>query len=428
MKPSKQIQWLYEELPKLTQAGVVPAEVAEKLRQHYGAAECGGRRWAIVLFGILGGALIGAGIILLLAHNWDELSRPVRAVISFLPLVIAVALAAFVIWKRAGSTAWSESVGIFWALAIGATISLVAQTYHISGDFPAFILTWSLAGLPIVYLLNCSSAALLFWVGATVWAGHACWNRDEAMWFWPLAALAVPHLWLVARTNRYRPRVAMLIWGLAGCAAFGIGFGLTHRIEHAWIPVFTSYFAVLYMIGSRWFDEGRTFWQRPLQTIGALGVIALGVALTFGDAWRGTFRQGDWPGLFQSPLVVLPVAAVVLWVYTWTRQDPVALLFGGLPVVGMIGTALAAGHAGVVVLVLMNVYVLGLGVALITLGVRDQRLGVVNLGMLVTSVLIIARFFDSDMGFVLRGLAFIAVGIGFLVTNVMLIRRKGGAQ
>ena len=33
---------------------------------------------------------------------------------------------------------------------------------------------------------------------------------------------------------------------------------------------------------------------------------------------------------------------------------------------------------------------------------------------------------DKDVaGFVVRGLAFIGVGVGFLVTNMVLIRRKG---
>ena len=100
--------------------------------------------------------------------------------------------------------------------------------------------------------------------------------------------------------------------------------------------------------------------------------------------------------------------------------------FGALPVVALMGNAL--NHIGGFSMVLMNVYALALGVSLIWLGVRDRRLGVVNLGMLVTAALIIARFFDSDMSFLLRGLAFIVVGAGFLVTNVVLIRRKGGAQ
>jgi dipeptide/tripeptide permease len=58
-------------------------------------------------------------------------------------------------------------------------------------------------------------------------------------------------------------------------------------------------------------------------------------------------------------------------------------------------------------------------------GLREDRLGLVNGGMLMLAGLIITRFFDSDLGFVVRGLAFIVVGVGFLAANMVLIRRKG---
>jgi hypothetical protein len=422
----KHVQWLYEELPGLVGDGILTTDSAEKLRRHYGEVETGGRRWAMIVFSVLGGALIGAGIILLLAHNWEELSRPVRAVISFLPLLIAQALAVAVLAKWPGSAAGREGVGTFWTLAIGATISLVAQTYHIGGDFAAFMLTWSLAALPVVYVLQSSAAAMLFWVGVTTWAGNVTWVQRSEVWFWPVAALAVPHLWMMARENRYRPRVGLMLWVLAGCAAFGVGFSLDHLADRVWIPVFTGYFAVLYLLGELWFDEGRAFWQRPLQTIGALGVLVLAIMLTFQDSWRYFVRGADWFVLLKTTLIIWPVAALALWAWMWKQRNVIALLFGGLPVMAVIGALF--GNAGVVVLILMNLYVLGLGVALIWLGIRDHRLAVVNVGMLVMSALIIARFFDSDMGFVLRGLAFIGVGIGFLVTNVVIIRKTRGAK
>jgi len=382
-----------------------------------------------VLFSILGAALIGSGIILLLAHNWEEFGRPVRAVLSFLPLVAAQVLAGFVLLKRRESTGWREGAGMFWVLAIGASIALVAQTYHISGDFGLFILTWSLAGLPVVYLLGSSVAAMLFWIGATVWAGDVCWQHGMVAWFWPMAGLAVPHLLLAIRQNRYQVRVAFLCWTLAICGAFGIGLALEHRSGLDWIPVFTSYFALLYMLGNLWFDEGRTFWQRPLQTVGGLGVIVLAIVLTFEDAWRHSHWLGLWnvtPSEWAQAIIlaVWPLGALGLWAYSWVKREPVTLLFGALPVIGVVGSLLGFQHAKTVAMVIMNVYVLALGVALIWLGVRDRRLGIVNLGMLITSALIIARFFDSDLGFVVKGLAFIAVGVGFLVTNVMLVRRK----
>jgi uncharacterized membrane protein len=411
----KQIQWLYEELPQLVAQGVLTADAADKLRSHYGPPErATGRRWAVLLFGILGGALIGAGIILVLAHNWDDMNRPMRAAVSFLPLVTALLLAGFVLWKHASSPPWRDGVGAYWALSIGATISLVAQTYHISGDFPAFILTWSLAALPIVYILESTIAAMLFAVGITTWVGSVHWLDRNPLWFWPLLALVLPHLWIVGRSDRHRPRLGLLFWVLALCGTFAVPFCI-HDYGHAiWMPICAGYYAALYLMGVLWFREGRAFWQRPLQTVGALGIVILGIILSFKGEWRHLVELSDWLALAKTPLVLLPVTAIALWGYTWKRPDPVTLLFGALPLVALLDTVL--GGLGMLPAILMNLYV------------RDQRLGVVNFGLLVTSALIVARFFDSEMSFLFRGLAFIAVGAAFLVTNIVIIRRKGGAS
>jgi hypothetical protein len=104
-----------------------------------------------------------------------------------------------------------------------------------------------------------------------------------------------------------------------------------------------------------WFDESRAFWQRPLQTVGALGVIVLAIILTFGHEWRHLLEIADWQALLRTPLAIWPVAALVLWVHAWTRREPVALLFGALPVIVLIGTSL--NYLEGVSLVLMNLYI-----------------------------------------------------------------------
>jgi len=131
----KAIQWLYGELPSLVSQGVLTPDSGDRLRAHYGPAEPERpARLAVIIFGVLGALLIGAGVILVLAHNWEDLSRPVRAVLSFLPLVLAQGFGVWTVARRPQSLAWREGVGAMLFLMIGASISLVAQTYNRSPD------------------------------------------------------------------------------------------------------------------------------------------------------------------------------------------------------------------------------------------------------------------------------------------------------
>ena len=170
MKDRKHVAWLYEQLPTLVSEGVLASEAAARLHQRYGVVEAHlGRRWAMMLFSILGATLIGSGLILLLAYNWQELSRPMRALIALAPLLIAQMLAAWVLWSKTESTAWREGVGTFLTLSIGIAIALISQTYHLGGDLGDFLLAWGVLGLPTAYLLRATVPALLYIIDITFW-------------------------------------------------------------------------------------------------------------------------------------------------------------------------------------------------------------------------------------------------------------------
>src|SRR5205085_5599887 len=163
------IRWLLDELPELVAGGVLTAEAAEALRQHYAAKDpTESRRLGFVFSAILGSLLVGAGVILLVAHNWDFLSRPVRCAIAFAPLFLSHALAVFVLTRRNESAPWREGAAILNVAAIGTAIALVSQTYQLQGDFSRFVLVWMLLALPVVYLFRTSVGLAIYFVGATV--------------------------------------------------------------------------------------------------------------------------------------------------------------------------------------------------------------------------------------------------------------------
>jgi len=135
------LRWLYSELPELTAAGILSEDAARRIRDHYGPVPEGGRTNLVTaVLGTIGAVLIGAGVLLLVAHNWDQISRGGRTALVMALLLGAQAGALFALRRRPSSPAWCEGSAALLTAAVGASQALVAQTYHIPGDWSGFLL------------------------------------------------------------------------------------------------------------------------------------------------------------------------------------------------------------------------------------------------------------------------------------------------
>jgi hypothetical protein len=123
--------------------------------------------------------------------------------------------------------------------------------------------------------------------------------------------------------------------------------------------------------------------------------------------------------------VGLPAAAVVAsGALLDRRRNGLQLLWvAAVPVAAVVWPVVAATDAAWLGALAFNLVLFATGVGTIAIGVHRQHLGTVNLGMLAVALLVVVRFFDSELGFVARGLGFIVVGLGFLAANVVLSRR-----
>jgi len=443
----RSIRWLNEELPRLVDDGVLDEAAAERLRERYPASSSlSGTRLAIIICACFGALLIGSGVILLLAHNWEQLGRPARAAIAILPLLASQILAGWVLVRRGESTAWREGSATLLVLALAAAMALVDQTYHTGDDLESFLWRWSLLLAPLPWLLNSSSAAVIYLASLTWWAGAAKADRLEVIWLWPLALVVVPHLVSVLREDRRGLRAANLQWASAIFLCVAAGVGLEWRVPGLWILVYTGLFALMIVVGTASRRDEERLWRRPFETVGVTGSLVLWLILSFDEPWQrigwnhihNDERFHEAASLFDVVLAVgLPLAALAVVVLVLDRRRHVlAMLWTvSVPVVAVVWPLVAASEntdLRWVAALAFNLVLFGVGIATITSGVRRQNLGTVNLGMIVVAGLVVVRFFDTEIGFVAKGLAFIAVGIGFLVANLIMARRlnraEGGAR
>src|SRR5438105_836562 len=125
---------LAKELEELSKEGIINDETADAIRAYYKSKGGNSHNRLFTVFSILGAILVGLGLILIIAHNWDELSKPTKVFFSFLPLLTGQLFCWFSLTKKSESQGWKEGSTAFLFFAVGACISLISQVYNIHGD------------------------------------------------------------------------------------------------------------------------------------------------------------------------------------------------------------------------------------------------------------------------------------------------------
>jgi uncharacterized membrane protein len=440
------VRWLRGQLPELVAAGAISPENASAIERHYGSVETRSN-FAFVILATVGAALVGAGIILLIAHNWDDLSRAARTVIAFIPLLIAQALVVFVLLRRNESRPWREAVAVFDVAAVATAISLVSQTYQIQGTFADFMRVWLLLSIPIVYLLRTTLGAMLYLAGVIVWS----FSREVAffgrapnpMFFWILFLLALPYFLIRYRQDRDSRETASLAIALTIALVVGLGFTADYAKSDLGCLAFAGLFTTIYLSGLKFFPVP----DQRLHVVALLGGIGIGVTavvLGFESSWhmtRGFFWGTRTLGanLAFALEFLFPIAAILLAALEILRRK-IEFSFAAVvfPIVTAITLVIAnlcdrsaerwsSTSCSFTAAAVMNAYALWLGIDILTRGIRSNSLARANFGLVIIAALGISRFFDSELSFVTRGLGFIVVGAGFLVANIILFRKRTAA-
>ncbi len=103
--------------------------------------------WLYSLF-ILGAAIIGLGVISLIAANWAQIPDAIKLGADFGLLAL---IASGILWQYQRSPPyWFDALITAFIIICLATIGLIAQIYHIGGHWYHALLLWSVITFPLV--------------------------------------------------------------------------------------------------------------------------------------------------------------------------------------------------------------------------------------------------------------------------------------
>ncbi|MFP9097414.1 DUF2157 domain-containing protein [Flavobacterium sp. RHBU_24] len=407
-----------KDLDELLHANVISPETAGAIHNYYHDKKATAANPLLAIFGALGGVLVGLGIILIFAHNWDNFSRQVKTLLAFTPLVLSQAFAAWCIVKNK-TAVFKETAAVLIFFAVGASISLVAQVYNISGDFPRFLLTWALLCTPLMYLLRSNAAVVLHLIFSTWYAAEAGYSfRDTTIpWTYLLfiAALApVYHRHLKENNQSHMTVTLNWLLPLSFCITFGAFMDGADEFVYF---LYMAFFGLLYVIG-----YSETLGEKPngYRAIGQLGVIVLLFFGSFRFTWGIIINSHNHYEFLVIWMALLACSGFVIFsTKTWRDRNYFKWVPFLFPILYGIGLASESAAATVT-----NLILLAVGLYYIRTGITAMEFRTVNFGLTLIAILTACRFFDTDLSFVVRGVMFVGVGLGFFAANYTVAKRK----
>lgn len=412
------------ELPKLTDAGVISEEIAQKIRNFYGQEDRNFSSRLTLAFGILGAVFVGLGIILIVAHNWDQFPRIFKSFLAFVPMLLGQGICGYALLKKKEKKVWKEGASVFLIAAMGATLSMISQIYNIQGNLSDYFLTWMLMTLPVAYVMSSATASLWFIGGITYYAasiGYFEYPVHPPYLYWLLLGSILPFYYFWQISSQPESNFTTFHhWAISLSVIIVLGTMFESNSMIGFV-VYMFLFGIMYMVGQLPFFEDVKVRNNGYLFLGSIGIFTILMISSFLWFWTELGQLDLKEGILQySEFYILVLLGLLIIVGNLLVSfNPNNLL----PIAYLILFFLGY-QSGFFSMFLVNALVLLMGVITLRRGMLQNHLGILNYGLLIISVLILCRFFDAKISFIARGLIMVAMGIGFLLFNLWYLKNR----
>ncbi len=427
-------EWLRREIRNWQSDGLISCEQAESLQSKY-PAERNGRPWGMIIFSCLGAIIVGLGVILLLAYNWDAIPKFAKLAMVLGAVAIAHITGFFLKFGEARYRALGEGISLLGTMLFGAGIWLVAQIYHIDEHFPNAFLIWGLGALGMALAIDSIPQAILAAVLLVVWGGAERMGFETPVWVVPVAIA------FILGALAWRRRSVILLAVVIPASLLSYGFTVPLGGDSSWLlfSTFLSLAAVL-IAASRLSAYPGNF-AAAGKVFGFYGWVIFWLMLylmSFPGLAHHFFYWYGYPLRWTHWLFgLIPLSLVVgLWSgLAYLKKAGKIRREEGDPgwevylvpltvVLGVVDLMSAQSVAGWIVAGPFNLVYIGMVAAMMARGCSEGLLKPTAIGSVLLVILVVARYFDLFESQLIRGLVFVAIGAVLLVEGFLFTRAR----
>jgi uncharacterized membrane protein len=436
---NKHVDWLHEQLPGWVTQGVVSPAQADAIRKIYPEPKAA-QPWGMIIFSGIGAVVIGLGVILLLAYNWQIIPKFGKLAIIFTAL-IATHLGGQRLFQQ---TDWrrqlGEAISLLGTMLFGAGIWLIAQAYHIDEHYPNGFLLWALGAVVLAWAMPSVAQGTLAALALIIWGATENYGFQTPVHWAPLLlAVSVGGL---AWRERSRFLLVVVLGGFYFLLLANVGYSRGHLAFPAALHLSVLFVALgLFMRRSKQFSASAAV----LNFFGWTGFLVVIYLLSFSEVAGESLRwheemmsEKHWLLLalygwlpFVLALAAWTWAALTTW---WERVESAPAPFEQwlLPLTALLCQVLAVAlpmadrgrvtDSHIFITGVFNLIFLAVATMWMARGSREGEMKSVILGSLLLVALVFARYFDLFDNLAVRGLVFLIIG-GVLFAEGFFYRR-----
>ena len=390
------LERLPSEVSRWESDGIITAEQGQAILGNYSPSEVAPKSYRsqgrlVTSLSIVGAVLVGLGVILFFAANWDAIGRWPKLGLILAAIIAGHGLGYYLRYHRGYRRVGSAMV-LLACIIYGAGVHLVGQVYNVDVNDPRLMLFWFLGVLPLVYIVKSQPIQFLGLVLFFLAVGFRLpdWMDD------------------ISRGEAVLGASLFLILGL-----FVLALG---RMKEE-IPTLHPYSEVFELVG----------------LITALGAVFV---LTFREVLSsdgGLYVQGDTETAFRILIAAagaLTLALVLATGWLHRRNEPSFTLNGieGIAIAVLLAAAyvvIGVDSGGEVLYAVVFNALLALALlGVLVSGYLRGREAWVNIGLLFIGINIIARYFEYSWGLLDQSLIFVAAGVILLLGGYLVERGR----